>query len=301
MGSLPRRLQLTLIGALALVLVLVLGALAVYHSRGVSHVDASAYWAFYGIGVTHTRLAFAALYLLDSCNPGPYAVLLGLAALLALVRGRVSVAVAIVLMAVGATETSELLKAVLGSPRPPSGLPRPNFSDGSWPSGHTTAAMALAMSWVLAVPVSFRRVVAALGALYASTAAYCVLMLGWHYPSDALAGMVMALIWALLAVVGVAAVDARFGRRPLDVEPLRLGRPVAMCLAAAGTLPVVLLAVFRSTSVIDYAAQHSAMVVMGVALACLTAVCMTSVQAAMTTRGTGRVATAALRSRSRRG
>src|SRR5438128_469793 len=67
---------------------------------------------------------------------------------------------------------------LLGGVRPPQA--------GSWPSGHATAAMSLALCCVLAAPGRLRPAVAALGAAFAVAVSYSFQTLGWHYPSDVL-------------------------------------------------------------------------------------------------------------------
>jgi len=80
-----------------------------------------------------------------------------------------------------------------------------------FPSGHTTGAFALALTvFVLLLPHEQTRLVPALGRLVvgvaalavASVVAVAVVALGWHYVTDAVGGVVTALV----VVVGIAAV-----------------------------------------------------------------------------------------------
>lgn len=59
----------------------------------------------------------------------------------------------------------------------------------SYPSGSVVGAAAVATAVVLATPVRWRAVTAALGAVYAVWMTVSVIALRWHYPTDALAGL----------------------------------------------------------------------------------------------------------------
>jgi membrane-associated phospholipid phosphatase len=69
----------------------------------------------------------------------------------------------------------------------------------SFPSGTVTAAAALAVVGVLAVPTAWRRGAAVLGIALSTGSALSVVALRWHYPTDALAGLAMGAGVVLLA------------------------------------------------------------------------------------------------------
>jgi membrane-associated phospholipid phosphatase len=99
----------------------------------------------------------------------------------------------------GANVFTQILKDALAVPRPAAGE---HVHPASWPSGHATAAMALALCALLAAPRRARAVTALAGALFAVAVADSVVLLGWHFPSDtvggfAIAGMVAGLVLAL--------------------------------------------------------------------------------------------------------
>jgi membrane-associated phospholipid phosphatase len=73
----------------------------------------------------------------------------------------------------------------------------------SWPSGHATAAMALALCAVLVAPRRLRPWVAVLGAMYVLAASVALLVLAWHMPSDVLGGILVASLWMALAVAAL--------------------------------------------------------------------------------------------------
>ncbi|MGH9101882.1 MAG: phosphatase PAP2 family protein, partial [Acidimicrobiales bacterium] len=69
----------------------------------------------------------------------------------------------------------------------------------SYPSGHAGGAAALAVVLVLSVAPRWRRLAGALGGLVALCVSAAVVRLGWHYPTDALAGLALAAGLGLLA------------------------------------------------------------------------------------------------------
>src|SRR5215212_9721635 len=124
----------------------------------------------------------------------------------ALVRGRPRVAAAVPVILIGANVTTQLLKPALAYPRLSEWLGDRQISGASWPSGHSTAAMAIALCAVLVAPQRLRPAVAAIGAVYAVAIAYSLVTLGWHWPSDVLGGFLVAATWTLVAVAAGAAV-----------------------------------------------------------------------------------------------
>src|SRR4051812_31203152 len=131
-----------------------------------------------------------------SADPGPYAITAVLLALVALARGRARVAIAIPLLFVLTGLTTEALKHALAAPRYDEWLgPWAQINEASWPSGHSTAAMTMALCAVLAAPPRLRPTVAAIGSAYAVAVAYAILTLGWHFPSDVFGGYLVASLY----------------------------------------------------------------------------------------------------------
>ena len=85
----------------------------------------------------------------------------------------------------------------------------PAFGHGvgpvSFPSGHATAAMSMAVALVLVAPRGHRWAAVILGAAYALAISVTVIILGWHYPSDVLAGTLVATGFGFLAIAGLRA------------------------------------------------------------------------------------------------
>jgi membrane-associated phospholipid phosphatase len=140
--------------------------------------------------------------------PTVAAITLALAAL-ALVRGRPRVAVTVIGLVAATSISSQVLKALLAHPRFPPIFDYPLGPD-ALPSGHATAAMSLALAGVLAAPRRARPFAALLGALLALAVGAAVVGVGWHFPSDVIAGYLLATGWALGLTAALHEADRRF-------------------------------------------------------------------------------------------
>jgi len=129
----------------------------------------------------------------------------------ALARSRPRVAVAVVGVLSLAPFTSETLKPLLAHPHAQVGAV--HIGPASWPSGHSTAALALALCAVLVAPARLRPMVAAAGAAFALAVGVSLLILAWHMPSDVLGGYLVATLWAALAVAALRASERRWPSR----------------------------------------------------------------------------------------
>jgi membrane-associated phospholipid phosphatase len=269
-AELRRTVRHALLGAAALAAALVLCWLAVFHIGYVQHVDASIFDGFSTLrGRPHvSRLAS---WLAGLCDPSSYVFLCVIPVGIALARRRPWLAVAILAILGGANLTTEVLKPLLAAPRP-QGLPAWQISQASWPSGHATASMALALGVVLACPGRLRPYAAACGAAFALAVSYSFLTLGWHYPSDALAGFLVASLWTLLGIAALAAVEARrpgaWAARPVQLVWAKALRPPAAVLAGALVLGC-LAAIVHPGAVVSYARLHTAFVVGAASLGAL--------------------------------
>lgn len=168
-------------------------------------------------------------------------------AVIALARGRVLLTLVVTLFVVAANVTSQIFK--WGLYRPNFGVDPERLSAGnSFPSGHATVAMSVAIALVLVLPPKARGVGAVLGAVYAGVAGVATMSLGWHRPSDVVGSVLIAGAWA--AVAGLLLVLAQ-GR---DVT-VRSGdaRPFAVALLAlVGVLLLVVAVVaFRMTDTVS--------------------------------------------------
>jgi membrane-associated phospholipid phosphatase len=152
---------------------------------------------------------------------------------IALLRGRRLLALGAGVVVLGANLTTQLLKQEVGRPDLlPSSLP-----NGSFPSGHVTVAMSLAMALVLVAPPALRWWAAGVGMAYAIGVGVAVVLLDWHRPSDVLGAYLVTVTWtALVAVALLSAPDAG------GLAESRPRRPAGA--RAAGALIVALGAVF---------------------------------------------------------
>jgi membrane-associated phospholipid phosphatase len=152
---------------------------------------------------------------------------------IALIRGRVLLAVAATLLIAGANLTSELLSRLIE--RPDYGVDLARAAAGnSLPSGHGTVAASVVVALVLVLPASLRGLAALVGTGYAALVGVATLSAGWHRPSDVVAAVLVVGAWA--AVAGLLLVAARRD----DGTPGRSHRLMVLLLGAGG---LVLLAV----------------------------------------------------------
>jgi membrane-associated phospholipid phosphatase len=294
----PKRAKLALCGAAGGVGLLVLTWLLAFHVAVFQNADQSIYVGFFQLHSRGTIDAIANRVALPAT--APFVVFAGAIVAVALLRKRVRAAVAIVAILLGANVTTQLLKPLLAQPRASSLLqglkPVP---PGSWPSGHATAAMSLALCCVIAAPARWRPIVAALGALFAVAVSYSFLTLGWHYPSDVFGGFLVAASWTLLGVAAVLTLDARRPRRlpgqSRDGVSLRgaLAPPAVALACAAGLAALVVLV--RPHQVLSYARAHEAFMVGAAAIGVVGLALATGLMLALRATGSGRAPTAAPR------
>jgi membrane-associated phospholipid phosphatase len=149
-------------------------------------------------------------------------VLLAAIAALGLAIGRRREVIASVVVVAGANLTTQVLKATLEHARHKAfehgiELPWPN----SFPSGHATAAASIAAALLLVVPARHRLAAVAVGGALTAAVGFSVVILGWHYPSDVLGGLLVvgawgfaALAWLRLRAGRDRAVSTQEHRRP---------------------------------------------------------------------------------------
>jgi membrane-associated phospholipid phosphatase len=267
----PRRAVLALLGAAAGAALLILTWFLAFHVGIAERADQSIYNGFASLG-KHPRLGSVASFIAHLCNPRPYVYLAFVPFAVALARRRIWAAMTIGGILLGANVTTQLLKPLLATPRAAGLLAGDKpVSPASWPSGHATAAMALALCCVLAAPARLRPLVAALGAAFAVAVSYSFLSLQWHYPSDVIGGFLVAATWTLLGVAAVLVADSRRRSHMAGKETVRLslqetlGPPAA---ALAGAMLLALVVVFaRPHEVVGYARLHHTFVVGAAAIA----------------------------------
>lgn len=241
--------------------------LLAHHTEGGRALDRAGFDGFRGLD--RGFIAEHAPDVVRLVDPGPF-VLLGAALIcVALARGRLRTAVVAAAVLAGANLTTQALKPVLGAVLDPALAP--TGFHASWPSGHATAGMSLALVLVLVSPARLRPVAAAVSGLAVVGLVYCLVAVGSHLPSDVVGGFGVAAAWACLGVAGSAAAESRW--------PARAGREAAVRLTAALAPPViaataavtaaVALAALRPEAVFAYAQAHPVFVVGAVAIGAL--------------------------------
>jgi membrane-associated phospholipid phosphatase len=275
----PIRPRTAVLSALACVALLALDWVAAFHLGFVRHADQRIYHQFVELQV-HGRIAWIANHFVALFEPNPYVYLALTPLVVAAIRGRPRLVVAVGAIILGANMTTEVLKHVLATPRPGSlfGGVAP-LPPASWPSGHATAVMSLVLASVLAAPARLRPAATALGALLAIMVGYSILTGGLHYPSDVIAGFLVAAAWTLIIVAALLAAErrrpvVRTSSPPVSVRAA-LGAPGAVVVAAA--LLTAILVVVHPHDVVSYARAHQAFVVGAAAVAALSLVLSTGV------------------------
>jgi hypothetical protein len=142
-------------------------------------------------------------------NPGQVAAITLALAAFALVRGRPRLALGVLALIAVTSVSSQILKALLAHPRFPPIFDYP-VGPRALPSGHGTAAMSLALAGVLVAPRRARWAAAVIGSGLALAVGASVVAVGWHFPSDVIAGYLLATGWALTIFAGLHEADRRF-------------------------------------------------------------------------------------------
>jgi membrane-associated phospholipid phosphatase len=269
-----RRQTLPLVAALACLLGLVVVALLVLDVSAVRVRDRAILHGFVGLDrpSVHSEINVLA----HLCDPLPYA-LAGLACVgvaLARRRGWRSLAVLSLLVVTGAT--TQALKHVLAHPRFTEWLGTDNqISATAWPSGHSTAAMTLALCAVLVAPPAWRLAAGVVGGTFAVGVGYAVLVLARHFPSDVLGGFLVAGMWTSLAIAALHRVEVPEQAQRPAWEPLVALGGVAAAVAAAviGT---------RSDDVAIYSMERPTLVAGALTIAVLALALVATVSVAST-------------------
>jgi membrane-associated phospholipid phosphatase len=237
--------------------------LLAFQTSAGARLDGSVLGGFTGLqGSDVEPVADVAAHLAD---PIPFTLLSLMIVAMALARRRPLHAVVVAVVLAGATLTTELLKPVATMARPAEAPPLAPLDD-AWPSGHTTAAMALALCLVLVAPARWRPLAAAAGGTFAVAEAYGLLVMGWHYPSDVVAAFGVSTGWLAVGVAALHLATARTEASSLRWRTV-VAPAVVTALAAAGLAAgIVLLRPARASS---YVEEHptfaTAAVVLGAA------------------------------------
>jgi energy-coupling factor transport system substrate-specific component len=235
--------------------------------------------------------------LLHLLNPMPFIVWGAALVAVALSRRRPRVALAVALVLALAPLSAEILKPLLAYPHVQRGWS--GIGSASWPSGHATAAMALALCAVLVAPRRLRPAIAALGALFAVVVGFTLLVLAWHMPSDVFGGYLLAALWVSLAIAGLRLSETRWpARSGRAAQPRSRSRsqqgtqvPGTSLQGAEALLPVLLVAgvglamallvLARGHNLDAFAGDHRSLIVAASGLAALAVLICSTITAAM--------------------
>jgi len=157
--------------------------------------------------------------------------------LIGVLRRRVLLAFAAVLLVGASVGTSEVLKSWL---RRPNLVPGWQESAGnSFPSGHTTIAMAVMFALILVVPYRLRGLIAFCTAALATEIGALTIVARWHRPSDTLGADLVVLCCASVVILLLAALGrirpiervttAGTAGRLVTMGPIAFGTAAALC------------------------------------------------------------------------
>src|SRR4051812_15980689 len=209
------------------------------------------------------RVHGAVLVLAHLADPLPY-LLVGAALIAwAFLRGLAWRAGSVAALLVLTGASTQAVKHLLAQPRFETWLGVHQVGAASWPSGHSTAAMTLALCAVLVAPATLRPLVAVLGGAFAAGVGYAVLVLAWHFPSAVLGGFLMAGTWTALAVAALRVVEPR--RKPATER--RFDPGLGLGVAGAAALAAALFAVVPRDAVTLYASERPTLVAGALVLA----------------------------------
>jgi hypothetical protein len=213
-----------------------------------------------------------------SADPAPLLAFLAVLGVFALRWDRRPHLVAAVAAVAGAAITTQLLKVGLAHPRV-----QPALGEGigpvSFPSGHATAAMSMAVALVLVAPRGHRWAAVVLGAGYALAVSVTVIVLGWHYPSDVLAGTLVATGFGFLAIAGLRAAGRSSEETGAETARRQASPGLEIGVALAGGA-VAVAAFSQAGALIDYASSHTGPTFVAFGLAGVCAALLTALSAA---------------------
>jgi membrane-associated phospholipid phosphatase len=212
------------------------------------------------------------------CDPVPFAAIsLGLIGI-ALVRREPRRAAAAATLLFGSAATTQLLKPAIAHPRFDGFVVslhghavNPYIPAPAFPSGHATAAMAIALAALIVVPRALRPLTAACGAVFALTIGCTIVALGWHFPSDIVGGYLVATAWGLATLAGLRAADARWPAigtlRAVARSKAPAVREALAPAAALVAIAVVAVAVARFERIAAFAGAHTTTTLAAIAIA----------------------------------
>jgi membrane-associated phospholipid phosphatase len=158
----------------------------------------------------------------------------------------------------GANVATQVLKIALAHPRVQASLGPNQPGAEALPSGHATAAMSLALAAVVVAPARVRAPVASSGAAYVIAVSISILVLGWHFPSDVLGGLLIASASFFCVVAAIRTAPSRrawvAAQRGAGIAGSRLVGELSLVALAGVAAGAVL---FRADDVLAFARVHT--------------------------------------------
>lgn len=127
----------------------------------------------------------------------------GIALVFLLSRRYKAYAAGLTVTLIGAAVTDYAMKFIIGRARPSGLIPSMIETSFSFPSGHSTAAMALYgfMTYILCILFPEKKpIIVAVALLVIGSIGFSRLYLGLHFPSDVLAGYILGGLWLLIGI-----------------------------------------------------------------------------------------------------
>lgn len=211
-------------------------------------------------GIPWERAHVAARRAVHTIHVATIAGLAIVAALVALWRRRRDLAAVAITTLAGANLTTFVLKPLLAHADPLGGEAQRKL-DASFPSGHATAAMSMALVAVIVAPRRWRPWVALFAALYAATVGVALVLRFDHYPSDVVGGYLVATAWA----AAMAAIALRH-RTVKETPPVRTPAPGAILIGAGFAVVIAGLLLAPASHLTHGVFAVSAVVIAGLAL-----------------------------------
>jgi membrane-associated phospholipid phosphatase len=214
--------------------------LAAFHVPTLRHLDGSAMQTFSGVAPAPLQPSIRGVAVLADLTP--FLIVCAVLIVVALLRRRWLMAVVVPAILLSANLMTQLLKPALADPRTLELRGVEMVYHGSWPSGHSTVSMSLALCLVLVVGPQLRPLAAVLGAGYAIAVGYALVALGYHLPSDVVGGYLVAATFTLIGAAALVALQERHPvragreRPPLPISAPALSAAVAMLLATTAAL-----------------------------------------------------------------
>jgi membrane-associated phospholipid phosphatase len=234
-----------------------------YGSEPAARIDAAALNDF-GRGLREPFFSRVAEHISKLADPAPFLLVSLLLVALATVFRGVREAGAVAALLIGANVSTQLLKPALATPRGTVG--GWGIGPEAFPSGHSTAAMSLALAAVLVSPRRFRPFVALAGATFAIAVGFALVAIDAHFPSDVAGGYLMAAGWCFAVQAALAAAERR-RPRSRRVEQPSSNRVAILLLAGVAVAAGV--GASRLPELVDYGRGHTAFAVVAAATAAL--------------------------------